>query len=275
MELRKKCIIILALILLLIPSCSSSTNTLEKSTLPSEDNEFDYADSQIYHISGSNLNTLAMDTYPQKIVDDSIKAVGTEISFDLLVKNQSYYDLDPISIEDIPSMDLPEDIICYLAPSSKVTWDGDDIKDIANSIAGNDLFSYVKNAVWYVNRIMSPDKELGRDVYSGLSDTLNSEDALAMGGGTCGEYCNVLLAVLRCKGIPSRMVVGTIYSDGPRMYHSWVEFYYLGFGWIPVDPSYGDVGVNDNYIKLDFGLDYPDIGVKLRDYRLTIEKVET
>ena len=59
--------------------------------------------------------------------------------------------------------------------------------------------------------------------------------------GDCGSLSNAMVAMLRYKGIPARLLVGygaekmtaTDYKG-----HAWMEFYIQDFGWIPVDPSY-------------------------------------
>lgn len=59
--------------------------------------------------------------------------------------------------------------------------------------------------------------------------------------GDCGSLSNAMVAMLRYKGMPARLLVGygsekmtaTDYKG-----HAWMEFYIQDFGWIPVDPSY-------------------------------------
>ena len=67
---------------------------------------------------------------------------------------------------------------------------------------------------------------------------------LKRGSGSCSEYSFSFLALLRAAGIPSRYV-GTISRRGDDIgfddvYHRWVEVYFPGFGWAPVDADAGD-----------------------------------
>lgn len=65
---------------------------------------------------------------------------------------------------------------------------------------------------------------------------------LERGSGTCSEYANVYVAIMRNMGIPARFISGYIYGEG---YHAWAEFYLKGYGWIPVDPQLGRTGIVD------------------------------
>jgi len=67
---------------------------------------------------------------------------------------------------------------------------------------------------------------------------------LKRGSGSCSEYTFSYVALLRKAGIPARYV-GAISRRGDDIgyddvYHRWVEVYFPGFGWIPVDPNAGD-----------------------------------
>ncbi len=75
---------------------------------------------------------------------------------------------------------------------------------------------------------------------------------LKRGSGSCSEYSFSFLALLRKAGIPARYV-GTISRRGDDIgfddvYHRWVEVYFPGFGWAPVDADAGDSKVTDDQI---------------------------
>lgn len=74
--------------------------------------------------------------------------------------------------------------------------------------------------------------------------------ALQTGLGVCEDYADLMVALLRAVGIPSRTVAGwmgdinepqlTIADEGGYKLpgHMWVEYYLPGYGWIPADPTY-------------------------------------
>ncbi len=103
------------------------------------------------------------------------------------------------------------------------------------------------------------DKELANEIADG-SFGRSTLDTLSSGKGTCSEYSNVFIALMRNQDIPARMVIGKMYR---KSYHSWAEVYIDG-KWIAVDPQMGKFGVTNMHIKLLHGLDYPDIGIFLK-----------
>jgi transglutaminase-like putative cysteine protease len=78
---------------------------------------------------------------------------------------------------------------------------------------------------------------------------------LQLGGGECGDYSAVFVAMARAVGIPARPVVGYMAASGAS-HHVWAEFYLQGLGWLPVDATFGDQGeaMNEWYFgNLDNG----------------------
>ena len=60
----------------------------------------------------------------------------------------------------------------------------------------------------------------------------NIPDIMSGGGGDCGNLSAVFVSLLRCKGVPARIVT-TIRPDGSH--HTWADFYLERYGWVPVD----------------------------------------
>jgi transglutaminase-like putative cysteine protease len=66
--------------------------------------------------------------------------------------------------------------------------------------------------------------------------------ALQRGKGDCTEYADLFVALCRAKDIPARVVSGyTVRFDSKSPKHNWVEAYLDGYGWIPFDPTAGDI----------------------------------
>ncbi len=89
-------------------------------------------------------------------------------------------------------------------------------------------------------------------------DKKNFSTALASAGevartleGDCTEHAVLLAAMLRAKGIPSRVVVGLVYAE--RLFafggHMWTEANLNG-KWVPLDATLGQGGIGASHIKL-------------------------
>ena len=95
--------------------------------------------------------------------------------------------------------------------------------------------------------------------------------ALAARAGVCQDYAHVMIAVLRCAGIPARYVSGYIYRGESRVLgaeasHAWCEAYLPPYGWVGFDPT-NDLLINDHFVKVAIGRDYRDVSPVRGVYR--------
>jgi transglutaminase-like putative cysteine protease len=82
-------------------------------------------------------------------------------------------------------------------------------------------------------------------------DVFSSADVLRGRKAECQGLTWLYAAFARSLGIPTRVVNGLVHSkelDG-FLYHAWAESH-VGAGWLPVDPTFGQVGVDATHIKL-------------------------
>jgi hypothetical protein len=70
--------------------------------------------------------------------------------------------------------------------------------------------------------------------------------------GVCVEYTQLLMAMARSLGFDTRYVSGYIY-DNIWQQHAWAEIYVPGYGWIPADATFGQLGILDD---THFGMHY-------------------
>ncbi len=91
---------------------------------------------------------------------------------------------------------------------------------------------------------------------------------LAQRAGVCQDFSHLMIAGLRCMGLPARYASGYIRTRPPPggvkrrgadQSHAWVSCW-LGtaHGWIDFDPTNGIV-VSDEHVTLAYGRDYSDI----------------
>jgi len=108
------------------------------------------------------------------------------------------------------------------------------IRQIAEGIEGEGDVDVVKNIYDYV---------LDNMEYSALGrKELGAAKAAQSGKGDCTEYSDLFVALLRAKGLPARVTSGYTVGFGERQTgHSWAEAYLQGYGWVPFDPTAGDM----------------------------------
>jgi transglutaminase-like putative cysteine protease len=83
--------------------------------------------------------------------------------------------------------------------------------------------------------------------YQSCQENKGALYALQKRAGDCTEYATLFVALCRAQGIPSRIVSGaTISADNILHNHTWAELYLPNYGWIPVDPTWGQ-STGQNY----------------------------
>jgi len=93
--------------------------------------------------------------------------------------------------------------------------------------------------------------------YFGL--TKEAKKVLRERRGVCVEYTHLLISVSRSLGIDTRYAGGYVVSEDWQA-HSWAELYAPGYGWLPADATFGEVGVIDNsHLIMFYGNDQNDI----------------
>ena len=109
-----------------------------------------------------------------------------------------------------------------------------EIREIARSINGSSEVEIVRNIYNYVLDNMEY-AILGRKDRGALY-------ALKYKKGDCSEYTDLFAALCRAKRIPARVISGiVVQSDRKTAKHSWAEVYLEKYGWVPFDPTRGDV----------------------------------
>lgn len=89
-----------------------------------------------------------------------------------------------------------------------------------------------------------------------------SDQVLIDKRGVCVEHANLLAALLRASGIPTRYVVGYAYSSVQNKFvgHTWVEVLAADGTWVPFDPTWLEGGYLDaTHIKSAVLLDNSQI----------------
>ena len=108
------------------------------------------------------------------------------------------------------------------------------IQEIAEGIEGETEIEVVKNIYDYVLDNMEYST-LGKKDWGAVK-------AVQLGKGDCTEYSDLFVALCRAKNIPARVESGYTVGFSPTTTrHNWAEVYLQEYGWVPFDPSTGDV----------------------------------
>lgn len=122
----------------------------------------------------------------------------------------------------------------FLRHEKYIEKDHDQIQEIANGIEGQTEMDIVTNIYDYVIDNMEytiPSKR-----------NRGAVKALQSGKGDCTEYADLFVAICRAKNIPARVATGyTVGFSSTSLKHNWVEVYLQEYGWVPFDPSTGDI----------------------------------
>lgn len=122
----------------------------------------------------------------------------------------------------------------FLKQEENIEKDHEQIQQIAESITGQTEVEIVKKIYDYVINNMEY-------IVNG-SRILGAVGALEQGKGDCSEYADLFVALCRAKNIPARVATGyTVRADADKSKHNWDEVYLQQFGWVPFDPSCGDM----------------------------------
>ncbi len=122
----------------------------------------------------------------------------------------------------------------FLKSERYIDKDHQEIRHIAENIEGQTEEEIVKNIYHYVIDHLEYTTH-GKGQWGAVK-------ALQEGEGDCSEYSDLFVALCRAKNIPARVVTGYMVRfdlDSPK--HDWVEVYLKDYGWVPFDPSAGDV----------------------------------
>jgi transglutaminase-like putative cysteine protease len=131
----------------------------------------------------------------------------------------------------------PADYALYLAPTRLGPVDGE-VKMLAEKITrGQTTVGGKAKAIydWTCENTYRDPNTRGcgiGDVYKLLREP----------GGKCADISSIYVALARAAGVPAREIFGIRLGkeavvDISKSQHCWAEFYFPGYGWVPVDPA--------------------------------------
>lgn len=144
----------------------------------------------------------------------------------------------------------PEEKAAYLAATPRINSDDPDL--IAT---GRDLLAKSGSPMESVEILA---KWVATHLNDSVRDSQTAKESFRTREGNCQSHARLYLSLARGAGIPSRMVSGLCYMEGKGfMYHSWAESHFEG--WVPIDPTFGQVPADIAHIRLVEGDEPSDL----------------
>jgi transglutaminase-like putative cysteine protease len=169
--------------------------------------------------------------YAQYVFDNPAEQIKIDIKINMeLFKYDLYTAKKNRTTNDSDTSELTD----FLVDEKYIEKEDPEIQDIANSLEGRTEEEIVKNIYDFVIAHLEYVKH-GRTDFGAVK-------ALREGKGDCSEYSDLFVALCRAKNIPARVVTGyTLRFDSDSPKHNWAEVYLQNYGWVPFEPSWGDV----------------------------------
>jgi Transglutaminase-like superfamily len=190
----------------------------------------------------ANDSCLQRSVYIEKT---AIKDQPTIFEYELILSNKSvYFNVKPELIKPyFKNSEVYKKHTSERLPHIVFT---DKIKTLSAEIIGNENNSYQiakKIFTWISNNI----PWAGAREYSTI---LNISDyCITNMHGDCGIKTLLFMTLARYNGIPTKWQSGWMLHPGEKNLHDWCEVYFEGYGWVPVDQSFGIIDAENEKVK--------------------------
>ncbi len=175
--------------------------------------------------------------------------------FNMELEYTSYADYANVDLEKVQQYDINSDLYKkYTAERPPHIVFTDRIKEVSEKIVGDETNPYLK-AKKIFTWISQTKPWAGAREYSTIDNI--SDYILREGHGDCGIKTLLFLTLCRYNGIPAKWQSGWMLHPVEVNLHDWGEIYLEGYGWVPVDQSFGLQNLEDEKGKYFYlgGLD--------------------
>jgi hypothetical protein len=139
---------------------------------------------------------------------------------------------------------LSDETLPFLYPNQYVWYDGttkavQKAAELAEGLSSDEEIA--KQFYKFVVKHMTYDRKKAESVEKGYLP--NVDEALDTGMGICFDYAELLAVMLRSRGIPAKMLIGTVTKA--NLYHSWNSVYLNG-EWVWMDATLDGKGYDES-----------------------------
>jgi tetratricopeptide (TPR) repeat protein len=174
-----------------------------------------------------------------------------QVSYDLMLYS---YDLDKAGILDNEYQNRDtSNLQMYLNPDFYIKHRHKRFLQAIEKISGDTDLTVVENIYEYVRNRLSYNAEIASEQVDPVYSWKRKE-------GVCSDYATLMVTICRLKGIPARVVVGSMAVSRENTSHKWCEVFLNDYGWVPVEVTFGTDKVDmasrrNRYIHLAYETD--------------------
>lgn len=163
--------------------------------------------------------------------------------FRMELEYTSFAEFANVEPEKVQQYDMNSEILkVYTAERPPHIVFTDKIKEVSKEIVGSETNPYLK-AKKIFKWINDTKPWASAREYSTIENI--SDYCLREGHGDCGIKTLLFLTFCRYNGIPAKWQSGWMLHPVEINLHDWGEIYFEGYGWVPVDQSFGVQNLND------------------------------
>lgn len=195
----------------------------------------DYDNGRKVKIRLKKYDEAVIDAYPQKLYKTYSSDKQGYTVLEIEIHNQSKMFFETELSHKTRSSNYTEEIEAYTHPSEMIDSESEKIKELAQNIYQGDLktdydiWAYADLiSSWEMKNIIY-DNILAKEISAGNTWGYSASETIEKKKGTCNEYANLCIALLREKGVPARYVMGAWPGDDGVVYHAWTEIYFTKF----------------------------------------------
>ncbi len=208
--------------------------------------------SGVKFISASEKNYIIAppETMQRSIYMEKQAEAGKPVVFNYALEyfsENEWYDIDQDKVQ--PFDKSSEEYKKYTSERAPHIVFTDRIKKLSEKIVGNEKNPYLrakKIFTWISENI----PWAGAREYSTIRNI--SDYCADRGHGDCGIKTLLFVTLCRYNGIPAKWQSGWMFHPGIVNLHDWGAFYLEGYGWLPVDQSFGITESDDEKVKYYF-----------------------
>ncbi len=163
--------------------------------------------------------------------------------FNLELEYTSYADYPNVELEKVHQYDVGSELYkTFTAERPPHIVFTDRIKEVSKQMIGEETNPYLK-AKKIFTWISQTKPWAGAREYSTIENI--SDYILREGHGDCGIKSLLFITLCRYNGIPAKWQSGWMLHPIEVNLHDWGEIYFEGYGWVPVDQSFGVQNLED------------------------------